>query len=101
MTDYEWSADESRATVVILGLIALVLGALRPRLALLSGALVGLVVTGVIGFEALSGVRPAYEEGAQTLFHSLRWLILLVPALFSAAAGARIGRLLRSVWPLQ
>jgi hypothetical protein len=101
MTGYEWSADENRLTVIVLGLIALALGALRPRRALLSGALVGLVVTGVIGFEALSGIRPGYEARAQTLVHSLHWLILLAPALTSAAVGARIGRHLRPAWPLR
>ena len=99
MAAYEWSADEGRATVILLGLIAMLLGALRPRRALLSGALVGLVVTGVIGFEALSGIRPAYEARAQTLLHSLRWMILLVPALSSAVVGARISRWLQSALP--
>ena len=97
MTAYEWTADESRVTVMVLGLVAMALGALRPRRALLSGVLVGLVVAGVIGFEALSGLRPAYEMRAQTLVGSLRWLILLLPALSAAALGALIGRRLRSV----
>lgn len=92
MTWYEWSADESRVTVVILSLITLLLGAMRPRQAVLSGVLVGLVVSGVTGFEALSGIRPAYEIQAQTLAHSVYWLILLPPALMSATLGAVLGR---------
>ncbi len=100
MTAYEWSADESRITVMVLGLVAMALGALRPRRALLSGVLVGLVVAGVIGFEALSGLRPAYEMRTQTFIGSLYWLILLLPALSSAALGALIGRRLRSARPL-
>ena len=99
MAAYEWSADESRETVAVLALIAASLGVLRPRQALLSGILVGLVVTGVIGFEAVSGIRPAYEARAQTLLHSLRWTILLVPSLLSAALGARLRRRLRSAGP--
>jgi hypothetical protein len=95
MAGYEWWADESRMTVFILSLVALVLGALRPRQAVLSGALVGLVVAGTIIFEAASGIRPAYEAQAQTLAHGLFWLILLVPAVSSAAVGRWIGRLLR------
>ena len=91
MAGYEWSADESRATVVVLGSVALVLGALWPRRALLSGGLVGLVVTLVIGFEALSGLRPSYEHQAQTLAQSARWLVLLAPALCCAVLGARVG----------
>ena len=92
MTAYEWRTDENPATVVVLALIATPLGALRPRRALLSGALVGLVVTGVIGFEAVSGIRPAYEARAQTLLHSLHWMVLLVPALAAATLGARLRR---------
>jgi hypothetical protein len=80
--------------------ISLVLGALRPRQALISGAVVGLVVTGVIGFEALTGIRPAYEARAQTLAHSLYWLILLAPAVSAACMGGRIGRRLRAAGPL-
>lgn len=100
MTWYEWSADEGGVTVVVLGLITLVLGALRPRQAMISGAVLGLVVAGVIGFEALTGIRPAYEAGAQTLAHSLYWLILLAPALSAASVGGRIGRQLRGTRPL-
>jgi hypothetical protein len=92
MAAYEWSSDESRVTVCILGLIALVLGAVRPRQAVLSGAVVGLVVAGVIGFEAVSGIRPWYEVRAQTLGDSLGWTILLAPAVCSALLGAQIGR---------
>ncbi len=57
MTAYEWSADESRATLAVLALITAALGTLWPSKALLSGALLGMVVTGVIGFEAVSGIR--------------------------------------------
>jgi hypothetical protein len=96
MAGYEWAADESRATVFILSLLAVLLGVLRPQQAVLSGALVGLVVAGVVAFEAMSGIRPAYEAQAQTLAHGLYWLILLVPAVFSAALGSWIGRRLRS-----
>jgi hypothetical protein len=99
MSWYEWSADEGSVTVVVLGLIALVLGALRPRQALISGFVLGLVVTSVIGFEALTGVRPAYEARAQTLAHSLYWLVLLAPALSAASVGGRIGRRLRTIGP--
>jgi hypothetical protein len=99
MTAYEWSADEGPATVVVLAVVAMLLGALRPRRALLSGAFVGAVVTGVIAFEALSGIRPAYEVRTQTLAHSLHWMILLAPALASAAVGGRIGRRLHPVRP--
>ncbi len=95
MAAYEWRSDESGFTLVVLALIATTLGALRPRRALLSGTLVGLVVTCVLGFEAVSGIRPAYELRVQTLPHSLHWTVLLVPALSSAALGALLRRRLR------
>jgi hypothetical protein len=97
MTAYEWRADESPATLAVLCLICMLLGLLSPRRALLSGALIGSVVACVLGFEALSGIRPGYEARAQTLIHSLLWTVLLVPGLASAAMGARIGRRLHPV----
>ncbi len=99
MTGVEWSMDEGRATVLALSLISLSLGVLRPRRALLSGAFVGLVVAGVIGFEAASGIQPTYETRTQTLASSLFWVVLLVPALPSAVLGALIGRRLRRAPP--
>ena len=56
-------------------------------------ALLGLVATGVIGFEAVSGIQPACEA----LARSLHWMILLPPALLAAASGARIRRRLGPV----
>ena len=99
MTAYEWRADESLRTIAALSIIAWLLGALYPKQALLSGTLVGLVVTGVIGFEAVSGIRPLYETHVQTLAHSLHWSILLLPGIAAATAGAEIGRHLRH-WSL-
>ena len=96
MTAYEWSADEGPVTLLLLSLIALGLGLLRPRRALMSGMLVGLVVAGVIAFEAVTSLRPGYETRDQTLGQGLSWIVLLVPSLASAAAGGEIGRRLRS-----
>ena len=99
MAAYEWSADESRATIALLGVVALILGAIRPPQAWLSGTLTGLVVAAVIGFEALSGIRPAYEIRAQTISGCLLWAGLLVPAMLAASAGAKLGRLLQAAKP--
>ena len=99
MTAYEWRADESLRTVATVAMIASLLGAIRPSQALLSGTLVGLVVTGVLGFEVMSGIHPAYETRAQTLGHSLHWSILLLPGIAAALTGAEIGRRLRP-WQL-
>jgi hypothetical protein len=95
MTAYEWSADESQMTVLVLAGLAMALGALRPRQAVLSGSLLGLVVAGVMAFEVLSGIRPEYERQTQTFAQSIHWMILLVPSLGAAGFGACIGRRVR------
>lgn len=95
MTAYEWSADESLVTVLVLSLIAVALGLLRPQRVIVSGTSVGMVVAAVMAFEALSGVRPAYETQEQTLGDCLRWTILLAPSLIAAMIGGEIGRRLR------
>ncbi len=93
---YEWSADENLLTVILVSLITLGLAALQPRQAMRSGVLIGVTVAAIVGFEAASGIRPAYEAHTQTLASSLYWLVLLVPALCAAALGARLGRRLRT-----
>jgi hypothetical protein len=89
---YEWNADEGGETVLVLGLIAVGLGLLRPRHAVLSGLSVGLVVAAVIAFEALSGVQPAYEVHHQTLGSCLHWTILVLPSLAAAVLGGGLGK---------
>jgi hypothetical protein len=59
MAAYQWSADESLRTVAVLSLIGLALGGLQPKRSLISGAAVGLVVTGVNGFETISTIHRA------------------------------------------
>jgi hypothetical protein len=92
MTLYQWSADESIVTLIVLSLLALAMGFLRPGRFLLSGAAVGVVVAAVNGFETASGIRPAYETYVHSLSHDLRWLALLVPAVASSAAGGQLHR---------
>ncbi len=90
MALYQWSADESLMTLGVVGLLALVLGLLSPRRFLLSGVLVGVVVAGVNAFEALSGIRPAYETMPRDLIHSVRWVVLVLPALAASAVGRQL-----------
>lgn len=90
MVLYQWSADESLITLGVLGLLAFMLGLLSPQRFLLSGVLVGAVVAAVNGFEALSGIRPAYEFMPRDLIHSLRWIVLVGPALAASAIGREL-----------
>ena len=91
MVVYQWSADESLRTLAVLGGLGLGLGFVKPRLFLVSGLAVGAVVAAVNGFEALSGVRPAYEIHAHSFVHSLRWLVLIAPTLAAALMGRQAG----------
>jgi hypothetical protein len=90
MTLYQWSVDESAATVMVLALLGLLLGLLSPRRFLASGLALGAVVATVTAFEALSGIRPAYEVHVHSLLHSTRWLIFILPTLFSSAVGRQL-----------
>ncbi len=92
MTLDQWTQDEGIGTCVVLGLLALLLGALRPQRFLLSGTALGAVVTAVHLFGALSGVRPPYETTAHSLAGGLRWLLLVPPAVLAAAAGSQLSR---------
>ncbi len=96
MAAYEWSADEGLITLLLLGGLSLVLGLFRPGRAMVSAALLGLVVSGVLAFEAVSGLHPAYETHRVTLVQSLHWSIFLAPALLAAAFGSGVARLVRS-----
>jgi hypothetical protein len=90
MALYQWSADESLTTLGLLGALALMLGFLGPQRFLLSGLLVGAVVSAVNGFEALSGIRPSYELLPRDLLHSLRWIVLVLPAVAASAIGRQL-----------
>jgi hypothetical protein len=95
MAIYEWSADESLLTAGLTALLCLALGVVRPGRELISGLCIGLVVTGVMAFEAVTGVRPSYETHTHSVLHSLRWTIFLLPAFGAALIGAQLGRWLR------
>jgi hypothetical protein len=96
MTLYQWSADENLFTLLLLGLNGLALGVLKPQRFLISGMVVGSVVASVNIFEALTGIRPAYETVSHSVAHCLRWTTLVVPALLSAALGRFLGLRFRS-----
>jgi hypothetical protein len=86
MAAYQWSMDESLWTLAAIGLIAGVLGALRPDRCVTSGIAVGSVVGLVTAFEAITGVLPTYET-YHGLAHSLVFAVLLPPGLAAAALG--------------
>jgi hypothetical protein len=92
MAFYQWSADESLITLLIMSFLGLVLGLLQPGRFMVSGVAIGAVVAAVNCFETLSGIRPAYEVLAHSLAHNLRWLVLVLPGLCSSAAGRQISR---------
>jgi hypothetical protein len=96
MALYQWSADESLFTLLILSGLSLALGWLRPKHLWTSGLALGAVVCAVNGFETLSGVRPAYEVHHHTWAHDLRWLSLVLPALVCSAVGGQIGQRFRA-----
>ena len=97
MAAYEWIKDEGLITLGLLAGLGLILGLLRPARALLSGALLGLVVSEVLAFELVSGLRPAYELHPATLGHCLHWTLLVVPTLLAALLGSGVARRL-SPW---
>jgi hypothetical protein len=92
MTLYQWSADESLISLLLLAGLSLVLGFLRPSRFLVSGIAIGLVIATVNAFETASGIRPAYEVHPHGWAHDLRWLLLVAPAVLSSALGRQIGR---------
>ncbi len=92
MTAQQWKADEGVATLALLGVVSLVLGLMRPGRAWLSGVVIGLVVTAILLFELISGLRPAYEQGDQTLSQCLQWLVFAPPALVAATLGGWLRR---------
>jgi hypothetical protein len=86
----QWQVDEGPLTLMAVMALSLCLGLLRPASFLLSGLTIGVVVTGVNGFETFSGVRPAYETHLHTFLHDLHWLILVAPALAASVFGRAI-----------
>jgi hypothetical protein len=95
MASYEWNCDEGPVTLMLLAGLALALGILRPARAVASGLMLGLVVSAVLTFEVLSGLRPAYELRPTTLAHCLHWTVFVLPALLSAVLGGAVGRQFR------
>jgi hypothetical protein len=95
MTVYQWRADESLRTLVLLGMIGMTLGVIQPRRFWISGAAIGLVVAAVNAFETLTGLRPAYELYAHTFLHDAWWTVLVAPAMIASGVGGYLGRLLR------
>jgi hypothetical protein len=96
MTAYEWIADARLPAAALLGCVGLALGLISPRRIWISILAVGLAVAAVIAFEAFTGLRPTQEVYEHSLVSSLRWALLVAPALVATAAGSFAGRWLRA-----
>jgi hypothetical protein len=96
MTGYEWVGDGGFAAAALLGGVGLVLGLISPKRLWLSALAVGLAVAAVIAFETFTGIRPSHEVYEHSLASTLRWTLLVLPALAATAAGSVAGRWLRA-----
>jgi hypothetical protein len=96
MTGYEWVGDGNLAAAALLGSVGLVLGLISPKRFWISALAVGLAVAAVIAFEAFTGIRPTNEVYEHSLASTLRWTLLVAPALAATAAGSFAGRWLRA-----
>jgi hypothetical protein len=89
----EWRTDEAPLTLGALLVVCLALGWYRPRLFLLSGLVVGLVVAALNLFTLLTGIRPGYEAAAEANAHHLGYVLSLAILVIPAVIAAFIGRL--------
>jgi hypothetical protein len=90
ITAYQWSADESMKTVVLICSLSLGLGALRPQAHVVTGLVVGAVVGAVNAFETLTGIHPGYEAVHHSLARLLAFIVFIPPALVASTLGRRI-----------
>ncbi|HEY3815207.1 MAG TPA: hypothetical protein VGL66_18460 [Caulobacteraceae bacterium] len=96
MTGYEWIGDGSFAAAALLGGVGLALGLISPKRFWVSVLAVGLTVAAVMVFEAFTGLRPSHEVYEHSLASTLRWTLLVMPALAATAVGSFAGRWLRA-----
>ena len=88
----EWSTDEDMMTMLIICVASCALGVLFPRMLLLSGLLIGLVVPAIAVVSQATAWHPGYETAAQAARHHLGYAVsltvLIVPAIIAAALGS-------------
>ncbi len=95
LVDRSTSDVANQATLVLLLIFAAVLGAVRPRLAWLSGLLVGSTIAAARAVAELLGISPTDAQAPHTALAIAGLLVLIVPALLAAYAGAAVRRYLR------
>ena len=86
----EWRTDEDTITLGAILAVSFALGAFKPKLFWLTGIVIGLVIEAVQAVAFLTGWRPIYEQSISAPPTTLDWrlLVLILPAVFSAVAGA-------------
>lgn len=85
----EWRTDEVTVVLALLVAISFACGLAWPRRALLSGAVLGLAMPlAHVITEALGRFRPSYMFEAPSVSWAAQLLVLVVPALVAAGAGA-------------
>jgi hypothetical protein len=92
---FNWRADEGGIDMGVLVISSLVLGVALPRMAWLSGLLVGLVIFSQSVFAAATGLHPVWVKTPALMQKDpdFSLLILVAPALVAALLGGWIGRI--------
>jgi len=93
---FNWRTDESGIVMGLLILGSGAVGALRPKAAWLTGLLVGLVVPAQDLFTWATGLHPIWARGIELARRGpdFSLLVLVVPSMVAALAGALVSRLL-------
>jgi lipopolysaccharide export LptBFGC system permease protein LptF len=92
----EWHTDEVTVVLALLLLVAAGLGAARPRGAIVSGIVIGLVIPVAYLVVTLSGrFQPLYQVAPPSLVDAAVMCALVFPATAAALAGAWARRRLR------
>lgn len=85
----EWHTDEVTVVLALLLLVAAGLGAAKPKAALYSGIMIGLVLPLAYLVVTLSGrFQPLYQVAPPSLFDAAVLSILVLPATAAALLGA-------------
>lgn len=85
----EWHTDEVMVTLAVLLLVAIGLGAARPRAAIYSGIAIGLVLSLAYLVVTLSGrFQPLYQVAPPSLTDVAILSALVLPAIAAAMIGA-------------
>lgn len=88
----ECSTDEDMMTMLIICVTSGVIGFLFPRMFLLSGLSIGLVVPAIAVISQATAWHPGYETAAAAARHHIEYAVsltvLIAPAIIAAALGS-------------